>query len=156
LRQSQLDDGSWPGFWGINYTYAIFHVAKAFRMAGIPQDDPSLVKAAEWLKSKQRADGGWSEHYSSCLEGHYKEHPTTQVVMTSWSILALLEIVPTNDPSIQQGILWLLSQQQADGGWPRQAVNGVFFGAAMLDYRLYHTYFPVWALTRYNQAATAH
>ena len=156
LRQSQLDDGSWPGFWGINHTYAIFHVAKAFRMAGIPQDDSSLVKAAEWLKSKQRVDGGWSEHYSSCLEGRFKEHPTTQVVMTSWSILALLEILPSNDPSIQQGMLWLLSQQQADGGWPRQAVNGVFFGAAMLDYRLYHTYFPVWALTRYNRAAPAH
>ncbi len=156
LRQSQLDDGSWPGFWGINYTYAIFHVAKAFRMAGISRNDPALVKAAEWLKSKQRADGGWSEHYSSCLEGHYKEHPTTQIVMTSWSVLALLEIVPANDQAIERGILWLLSQQQADGGWPRQAVNGVFFGAAMLDYRLYHTYFPVWALTRYNQAITVH
>ena len=153
LRQSQLSDGSWPGFWGINYTYAIFHVAKAFRMAGIASDDPALIKAADWLKSKQRADGGWSELYTSCLEARYIEHPTTQVVMTSWAILGLLEILPAGDYAILQGILWLLSQQQADGGWPRQAVNGVFFGAAMLDYRLYHTYFPVWALTRYNRLA---
>lgn len=153
LRKSQLSDGSWPGFWGINYTYAIFHVAKAFLMAGIAPDDPALVKAAGWLKSKQRADGGWSEHYTSCLEGRYIEHPTTQVVMTSWAILGLLEILPAEDHAIQQGILWLLSQQQSDGGWPRQAVNGVFFGAAMLDYRLYHTYFPVWTLTRYNRLA---
>ena len=155
LRQSQLADGSWPGFWGINYTYATFHVAKAFRMAGISPDDSALEKAAAWLKSKQRPDGGWSEHYSSCLEGRYKEHPATQIVMTSWALLALLEIVPADDSSIQRGIVWLLSQQQPDGGWPRQAVNGVFFGAAMLDYRLYHSYFPVWALTRYNRAVTA-
>ncbi len=156
LRQSQLEDGSWPGFWGINYTYAIFHVTKAFRMAGIPQDDPALVKAADWLKSKQRVDGGWSEHYTSCLEGHYIEHPVTQVVMTSWAILALLEILPAEDEATRHGILWLLSQQQANGSWPRQAVNGVFFGAAMLDYRLYHTYFPVWVLTRYNRTHTTH
>ena len=72
--------------------------------------------------------------------------------MTSWAILGLLEIVQAKDPAVARGILWLLSQQQEDGGWPHQAVNGVFFGAAMLDYRLYHTYFPVWALARYNGA----
>lgn len=150
LRRSQLPDGSWPGFWGINYTYAIFHVAKGFRQAGIPASDPALLKAAQWLKSKQRADGGWSEHYTSCLEGRYIEHPATQIVMTSWALLALMEILPVDDAAISRGMLWLLSKQQPDGGWPRQAVNGVFFGAAMLDYRLYHTYFPVWALTRYT------
>ena len=151
IRAAQGEDGSWQGFWGINYTYAIFHVAKALRIAGVPAADPALIKAANWLKSKQRADGGWSEHYSSCLVGHYVEHPDTQAVMTSWALLGLMEIVGAEDPSIDKGVMWLLSQQQSDGNWPRQTVNGVFFGAAMLDYRLYHTYFPVWALTRYNQ-----
>ena len=152
LRSFQGEDGAWTGFWGINYTYAIFHVVKAMRLAGVAADDPALVKAAHWLKAHQREDGGWSEHYTSCLEGHYIEHPITQVVMTSWAILGLLEIVQAKDPAVARGILWLLSQQQEDGGWPHQAVNGVFFGAAMLDYRLYHTYFPVWALARYNGA----
>ena len=150
LRERQLQDGSWAGFWGINHTYAIFHVAKAFRMAGIPQDDPSLNRASAWLKSKQRSDGGWSEHYTSCLENRYIEHPDTQVVMTSWALLALMEMSPQGDEAIRRGLAWLLSRQSNDGSWPRQAVNGVFFGAAMLDYRLYHTYFPVWALTRYT------
>ena len=150
LRGKQLADGSYPGIWGINYTYAIFHVAKGFRMAGISANDPALLAAAEWLKSKQRQDGGWGEHYTSCLEGRYVEHPETQAVMTSWAILALLEILPSDDESITRGIQWLLSNQQPNGGWRRQAVNGVFFGAAMLDYRFYHTYFPVWALIRYN------
>jgi lanosterol synthase len=26
----------------------------------------------------------------------------------------------------------------------------VFFGTAMLDYRLYNTYFPTWALARFE------
>ncbi len=72
--------------------------------------------------------------------------------MTSWALLALMEMLPPDDEAIQRGIAWLVSQQSNEGGWPRQAVNGVFFGAAMLDYRLYHTYFPVWALTRYTCA----
>jgi lanosterol synthase len=41
---------------------------------------------------------------------------------------------------------WLVTHQLPDGDWPRDSVNGVFFGTAMLDYRLYNTYFPTWAL----------
>lgn len=137
-------------FWGINYTYATFHVVRALRLAGIDAQDESLQRAARFLKTHQREDGGWSEHYTSCLEERYIEQAETQVVMTSWALLGLLEILPPHDPAIQRGLLWLLSKQNADGSWPMQSVNGVFFGAAMLDYRLYHTYFPVWAITRYN------
>ena len=149
LRRGQLADGSYPGFWGINYTYAIFHVAKAFKMAGVPGSDPALQAAARWLIGKQREDGGWGEHYTSCLQGHYVEHGQSQVVMTSWALLALLDILPPGHPAIQRGFTWLVSQQLENGDWPRQTVNGVFFGAAMLDYRLYHTYFPAWAMARY-------
>lgn len=155
LRKSQLADGSYPGFWGINYTYAIFHVTKAFKMAGISASDSTLQSAARWLVGKQREDGGWGEHYTSCLTGRYVEHSQSQVVMTSWALLALLDILPADDASIQRGIGWLLGQQQENGDWPRQSVNGVFFGAAMLDYRLYHSYFPAWALARYVRLTTA-
>lgn len=149
LRHAQLADGSWQGFWGINYTYAIFHVAKGLRTAGVPADDPALQAAARWLIGKQRPDGGWGEHYSSCLTGHYVEHSESQPVMTAWALLALLDVVPPDHPAVVRGFEWLMDRQQGNGDWPRLAVNGVFFGAAMLDYRLYHTYFPAWALARY-------
>lgn len=149
LRRSQREDGSYPGFWGINYTYAVFHVAKGLRTAGVPADDPALQRAARWLLEKQRPDGGWGEHYTGCLEGRYVVHTESQAVMTSWAVLALLDILPPDHPSITRGIEWLTGRQEDNGDWPRQAVNGVFFGAAMLDYRLYHTYFPAWALARY-------
>jgi lanosterol synthase len=147
LRRSQRPDGSFPGAWGINFTYAIFHVTKALVAAGVDGSDPALVRAAAWLREKQRADGGWGEHFSSCLTGTYVEHPRSQVVMTSWALLALTETAPPSEATAK-GMRWLASKQQPDGSWPDEAVNGVFFGTAMLDYRLYRVYFPVWALAR--------
>lgn len=146
LRQNQRPDGSFPGFWGINFTYAIFHIVKGLRAVGVSPTDPVVVRAAAWLTSKQRADGGWGEHYRSCLEKRYVEHPESQVVMTSWALLALLEVLEPQHEAIRRGVAWLRAQQQPDGSWPQQAVNGVFFGTAMLDYRLYKSYFPTWAL----------
>ncbi|MEW6037857.1 MAG: 2,3-oxidosqualene cyclase [Pseudomonadota bacterium] len=155
LRSRQLDDGSFPGFWGINYTYAVFHVLKGLAMAGAKPEDPVLQSAAAWLSAKQRPDGGWGEHYSSCLKGRYVESGRSQAVMTAWALLAFMEVYPAGHEAVERGIAWLSSQQQDDGGWLRQGVNGVFFGAAMLDYRLYHIYFPAWALTRYVRMKSA-
>jgi len=147
LRRSQRADGSWPGFWGINFAYAIFHVVKGLRAAGAAAGDLALQHAAEWLVRHQRADGGWGEHYSGCLHDRYVEHPHSLVVQTSWAVLALLEIFPAEAEPIRRGIAWLRDQQK--NGCRQDAVTGVFFGTAMLDYRLYRSYFPTWALARH-------
>jgi lanosterol synthase len=149
LQGRQRPDGSYAAFWGINFTYAIFHVVKGLRAAGVPGNDAALIRAAEWLISKQRADGGWGEHYSGCLEDRYVEHSQSQVVMTSWALLALMETVGVEVRAVTRGIAWLRATQSADGSWPQQSLNGVFFGSAMLDYRLYKTCFPVWVLARH-------
>lgn len=142
----QRDDGSWPGFWGVNFTYAIFHAVLALRAAGLPPSDPRLRKAADWLIDKQHADGGWGEHFFGCLHERFVDRPESQVVQTSWALLALLEILPVETDSIGRGIAWLKSRQSSDGSWRQEGVTGVFFGTAMLDYRLYGSYFPAWAL----------
>jgi lanosterol synthase len=147
IRQSQLPDGRFPAAWGICFTYSIFHVVKALRAAGLDQRDPSISNAVNWLKRVQRSDGGWGEHYSSCLTGQYVPHPQPQPVMTSWALLALSDGDPDGD-AVRRGRSRLESMQSPDGSWPPGAVNGVFFGTAMLDYRLYHAYFPAWALAR--------
>ncbi len=147
LKNSQLPDGSFPAAWGIHFTYSIFHVVKALRAAGISGQDPTIDRALRWLKSAQRPDGGWGEHFSTSLTGIYVPHPDPQPVMTSWALLALAED-DASQAEVRRGRHLLESLQQGDGSWPCGAVNGVFFGTAMLDYRLYHTYFPTWALAR--------
>jgi 2,3-oxidosqualene cyclase len=148
LRSTQQPDGAVPGFWGINVSYGLFHFVRGLRAAGVPRDDPALIAAARWLVGAQRADGGWGEHHRGSLEGRYVEHPESQAVMTSWALLALMEILPPGADPIERGVAWLMGRQRPDGGWPEEAVNGVFFGSAMLDYRLYRSYFPAWALAR--------
>ncbi|MCS6912751.1 MAG: 2,3-oxidosqualene cyclase [Myxococcales bacterium] len=148
LRGQQRADGSYPGFWGIYFTYAIFHVVKGLRAAGVLPTDPVLVRAARWLKDHQKPEGAWGEHHTSCLEDRYVEHPQGQVVMTAWALLALMEIDP-RCTAVERGVAWLRSQQRSDGSFPQQSQNGVFFGTAMLDYRLYKAYFPAWVLARH-------
>jgi lanosterol synthase len=70
-------------------------------------------------------------------------------VQTAWALLALLDVVGAGHAAVERGIAWLCARQEAGGGWPPGPVNGVFFGTAMLDYRLYPAYFPAWALARY-------
>jgi lanosterol synthase len=154
LRRRQRDDGSWSGFWGINFTYATWFAIAALRAAGAERQDPALTRASEWLISKQKPDGGWGEHYSGCLDATYVEHPESQAVMTSWALLALLETVGARADTVRRGIVWLCRAQRVDGSWPVGAVNGVFFGSAMLLYRLYPIYFPLWALNRYRALAS--
>jgi squalene/oxidosqualene cyclase-like protein len=149
LRARQRSDGSYAGFWGVNFTYAIFHVIEALRAAGVPVNDPSIARAAEWLLVKQKADGGWGEHWKSCLSDEYVEHPESQAAMTAWALLALLEVLDPRTPALTRAVACLRGLECADGSWPRQAQSGVFFSTAMLDYRLYKDYFPTWALARH-------
>ena len=72
-------------------------------------------------------------------------------MQTSWALLALLEILPAEADSIRLGIDWLKARQLSDGSWRQEGVTGVFFGTAMLDYRLYPSYFPTRALAVYQR-----
>ena len=149
LRRSQHADGSFPAAWGIQFTYAIFFAVRGLRAAGAAPTDPALARAARWLLERQKSDGGWGEHFRGCLTGQYAEHPQSQAVMTSWALLALCDTLGARCEAVARGVDWLSSHQREDGSWPREAVNGVFFRTAMLDYTLYRSYFPAWALARY-------
>jgi lanosterol synthase len=149
LRRRQHADGAWPGFWGVHFTYGIFHAVKGLRAASVPPGDAALQRAADWLVRHQRPDGGWGEHYTGCLTGRYVEHPHSLAVQTSWALLTLLEILDPGAEPIRRGVAWLRGRQLPDGAWRQDAVTGVFFGTAMLDYRLYPAYFPTWALARH-------
>ncbi len=146
LLRTQRSDGAWPGFWGINFLYATCFATRGLAAAGIDADHPAMLRAAAWIESVQRQDGGWGEHFSGCLTRSYVENEQSLVSSTSWAVLALYAVFPAGRTSIARGVAWLMARQRADGGWPREKVNGVFFGSAMLEYPLYASYLPTLAL----------
>ncbi|WP_229322795.1 prenyltransferase/squalene oxidase repeat-containing protein [Streptomyces sp. UNOC14_S4] len=146
LLRTQRRDGSWRAAWGVNRIYGTLFAVRGLRAAGAPPGHPRLARAAHWLESVQRADGGWGEHHRGCTEDRYVEHPESQPVTTAWALLALLQITGPGTACVRQGVQWLCDRQTTDGSWRQEAVTGVFFGTAMLDYRRYADYFPLWAL----------
>jgi lanosterol synthase len=148
----QRPDGSFQGSWGINFTFGTFHAIEALTLAGVPSDDPRVSAAATWLLAKQKTDGGWGEHWTSCTKGEYVEHPESQATMTAWALLGLLRALEPSHPAIVRGLALLNRMQRPDGSWPRQSPAGVFFVTCVLDYLYYKDYFPTWALARHARA----
>jgi squalene-hopene/tetraprenyl-beta-curcumene cyclase len=58
LLREQEEDGSWFGRWGVNHIYGTAAVLPALRAAGVSSCEPFVVKAADWVASKQNEDGG--------------------------------------------------------------------------------------------------
>ena len=96
--------------------------------------------------------------WQSCLEHRSIPSDRSQVIMTSWALMALLKAGydgPGAQEAVEAGIRLLRERQLPNGDWPEEAVAGVFFSTAMLHYRLYKNYFPVWALGLYEKRRMA-
>ncbi len=151
LRRTQESDGSWRGVWGVQFIYGTLFGIRGLLAAGARPGDPALRSACRWLLDRQREDGGWGEHHSGCLTGRYVPHRESQVIQTAWALIALIEAGDPGWTAISRGAQFLLDTQEADGGWPRQDMAGVFFRTALLDYVLYRQYFPLHALGLYER-----
>jgi squalene-hopene/tetraprenyl-beta-curcumene cyclase len=94
--------------------------------AGVPPDDPALVRAADWLldrqvlkpgdwqvKAKGVEPGGWVFEYSNDF------YP--DVDDTAFVLMALRRVVHPNpqrlESAIRRGAVWLLGMQNRNGGW---------------------------------------
>jgi len=150
LRQQQKPDGSWLGFWGVNFIYGTMFGIYGLLAAANTPNDPAIRKACRWLVSKQKPDGGWGEHFQGCLSGKYVENPESQVIQTAWAMMALLKVGTNHWEEITRGATSIINMQLESGGWAKQDFAGVFFHTALLDYTLYRSYFPVWALSLYE------
>jgi squalene-hopene/tetraprenyl-beta-curcumene cyclase len=94
--------------------------------AGLPADHPALVKAADWLLSKQILGGGdWQIKNKDAEPGgwafEFRNDFYPDVDDTAF-VLMSLQRVQFPDPvrmegAMRRGIQWLLSMQNKDGGW---------------------------------------
>jgi squalene-hopene/tetraprenyl-beta-curcumene cyclase len=98
----------------------------ALEEAGVPPDHPALVKAAEWILSKQvLSPGDWQVKNKDAEPGgwvfEFRNDFYPDVDDTAFVLMAL-QRVKYPDPvrlqaAVRRGIQWLLSMQNRDGGW---------------------------------------
>ena len=64
IRGNQRIDGSWYGSWGICFTYATMFALESMASVGETYTNSQISRrGCDFLVSKQREDGGWSESY---------------------------------------------------------------------------------------------
>src|SRR5579884_3071290 len=152
LQKTQEMDGSWYGRWGVDYIYGTFLALRGLQASGESDREAYILRAGEWLRAIQNADGGWGESCASYDNGAYTPGPSTPS-QTAWAILGLLAGGDTNSSSVHKGIEWLVERQRADGRWDEDYSTGTGFPRGF--YRKYHLYrnsFPVLALSEYRKA----
>ena len=153
LLASQRPDGSWEGSWGICFTYGTWFGIKGLLAAGVHPGHASIRKACKFLLEKQARDGGWGESWLSCKERRYVPTDESQVVMTSWAMMALLEAGCGDRRSLDRAATLLLERQEEDGGWPVERIAGIFNKTCAIHYDNYRNYFPLWALALYRRSS---
>jgi squalene-hopene/tetraprenyl-beta-curcumene cyclase len=155
LKRSQEADGSWYGRWGVDYIYGTYLALRGLRASGESDREAFILRAGEWLRSIQNADGGWGESCASYdQETFVPAHSTPS--QTAWAVLGLIAGGDTTSSSVHKGAEYLIETQRADGGWDEDLSTGTGFpGVFYLQYHLYRHSFPVLALAEYRKARGA-
>jgi len=98
----------------------------ALEEAGLPADHPALVKAADWLLTKQiLGSGDWQIKNKDAEPGgwafEYRNDFYPDVDDTAFVLMALQRVKFPDEKrmeaALRRGIQWLLSMQNRDGGW---------------------------------------
>jgi len=98
----------------------------ALEEAGFPPDHPALVRAADWLLTKQILGGGdWQIKNKDAEPGgwafEYRNDFYPDVDDTAFVLMALQRVKFPDEKrmegALRRGVQWLLSMQNRDGGW---------------------------------------
>jgi squalene/oxidosqualene cyclase-like protein len=146
LLRAQRADGSWEGSWGICFTYGAWFGTCGLRTAGLATDHPAMLRAVDFLRSKQLEDGGWGETAESCRTREYVHAESGQAVMTAWALLALTAAGRGGSWEVRRGVAFLTGRQKPDGSFPAEHIAGMFNKTCAIHYDNYLKIFPLWAL----------
>ncbi len=98
----------------------------ALEEAGVAPEHPSLVKAADWILSKQILGGGdWQVKNKDAEPGgwafEFRNDHYPDVDDTAFILMALQRVKFPDEARMEaatrRGVQWLLSMQNRDGGW---------------------------------------
>jgi hypothetical protein len=127
LLASQAVDGSWPP--GLRSELgqgdAILPTARALSRLGylgFPAQFPAIRRAAEYLFSRQQADGAWPLiHTGGDTES---EGYSMMPLQTCLPLRGLAACGYAADPRSERAYGWLLAQRLPDGAWPTGIASG--------------------------------
>ncbi len=152
LAREQEQDGSWFGRWGTNYIYGTWSVLAALEKLHVSPNQFQVQRAVDWLKNKQRPDGGWGEGCDTYFNPRRAGMaPASTSFQTAWALLALMAAGQAGSEEVFRGVRFLIERQQADGLWRDEYFTCPGFPRVFyLKYHGYSAYFPLWALARYR------
>jgi squalene-hopene/tetraprenyl-beta-curcumene cyclase len=147
LRETQEEDGSWYGRWGVNYIYGTWQVLRGLRAIGEDMRQDWIVRAREWLASCQNDDGGWGETCATYDDPTLKGKGTSTASQTAWALMGLCAAGDPQSPAVCRGLDFLISTQNRDGSWSESQTTGTGFPRVFyLKYDMYRNNFPLLAL----------
>jgi len=105
--RAQEADGSWRDDEG--FIHGTWQALQALRAAGFDDHEAEVLRAGEWLRSTQNADGGWGEAGAS------------NVSHAAWALMGLIAGGDAASESATKGLEYLLAAQSTEGLWHERA-----------------------------------
>lgn len=108
----QDGEGAWRDEEG--WIHGTWQALEALHEGGCDEREAAVLRAGEWLRSAQNADGGWGEAPDGSPSASTVSH-------TAW---ALLGLIAGGDPASQSATMavdYLLAAQSPDGSWRERA-----------------------------------
>ena len=151
LKDTQEDDGSWYGRWGVNYIYGTWQVLRGLRAIGANMQEDWIVRARVWIESCQNDDGGWGESCATYDDPSLKGKGESTPSQTAWALMGLCAASEEiNTREIERGAEYLMQGQNRDGSWDEPQTTGTGFPKVFyLKYDMYRNNFPLLALATY-------
>jgi squalene-hopene/tetraprenyl-beta-curcumene cyclase len=150
LIETQEDDGSWYGRWGVNYIYGTWQVLRGLRSIGQDMSQDWILRGRDWLESCQNDDGGWGETCASYDNPRMKGQGESTASQTAWAVMGICACGDLDRKSIQRGLRFLLDRQKPDGSWDEPQITGTGFPKVFyLKYDMYRQNFPLLAFATY-------
>ena len=154
LREEVTVKGDWsirkpdlaPGGWAFEFENDLYPdvddtAVVALALHGLGRGEDAIGRGVDWLVGMQSRDGGWGAFdvdndtmwlykVPFCDFGKVTDEPCADVTAHSLETLGALE---THRESAEQGLEWLLSEQEEDGSWfGRWGVNHLYGTGAAL------------------------